>query len=53
MNTKMLKVARRLWNVDGVPAQLNRANARKWVRSLRGLGNRWLLAAPVQRKGAA
>lgn len=53
MNTKMLKVARRLWNVADVPAQVNRANARKWARSVRLLGDRWLLAQPVQRKEAA
>lgn len=53
MNTKMLKVARRLWNVDGVPDQINRANARKWARSVRQLGDRWLLAQPVTRKEAA
>lgn len=47
MNTKMLKVVRRLWNVEGVPRQINRANARKWVRAVRRLGSRWLLAEPV------
>lgn len=53
MNTKMLKVARRLWNVPDCPREINRANARKWARSLRQLGDRWLLASPVQRKEAA
>jgi hypothetical protein len=50
MNTKMLKLARRLWNVPGCPRELNRANARKWVRSLRTLGDHWLLARPVEKR---
>lgn len=49
MNTKMLKLARRLWNVDYLPKDINRANARKWVRSVRILGDKWLLAKKVGR----
>ena len=49
MNTKMLKMARRLWNVDYLPKDINRANARKWVRSVRILGDKWLLAKKVER----
>ena len=50
MNTDMLRLARRLYNVDYVPRETNRANQRKWVRSVRLLGNRWLLAEYVSRK---
>ena len=50
MNTKILKQARCLWNVDSVSRETNRANQRKWVRSLRMLGNKWLLAKPMERK---
>lgn len=49
MNIKMLKMARRLWNVDYLPKDINRANARKWVRSVRILGDKWLLAKKVER----
>ena len=45
----MLKMARRLWNVDYLPKDINRANARKWVRSVRILGDKWLLAKKVER----
>lgn len=50
MNTDMLRLARRLYNVDYVPREINRANQRKWVRSVRLLGSRWLLAEYVSRK---
>lgn len=44
MNTRLLKVARRAWVVDGVPRELQRRNIRQWVWALRVLGDRWLLA---------
>jgi hypothetical protein len=50
MNTKMLKRVRSLFNVEGVPTHTNRHNQRQWVRSIRFLGDKWLLATPVQRK---
>ena len=50
MKTDMLRLARRLYNVDYVPREINRANQRKWVRSVRLLGSRWLLAEYVSRK---
>ena len=50
MNTKMLKRVRSLFNAEGVPAHTNRHNQRQWVRSIRFLGDKWLLATPVQRK---
>lgn len=49
MNTNMLKHVRTLWNVEYVPREVNRANQRKWVRSVRILGDRWLLAQHVSR----
>lgn len=49
MNTHMLKHVRTLWNVDYVPREVNRANQLKWVRSVRALGDRWLLAQRVTR----
>lgn len=50
MKTDMLRLARRLYNVDYIPREINRANQRKWVRSVRLLGSRWLLAEYVSRK---
>lgn len=49
MNTRMLKHVREMWNTPYVPQQINRANQRKWVRSVRMLGDKWLLAKPVER----
>jgi hypothetical protein len=50
MNTKMLKHVRTLFNTEGVERRINRHNQRQWVRSIRFLGDKWLLATPVQRK---
>ena len=48
MNTKMLRRARALWSSGD--RRLDRHNQRAWVRSIRRLGNRWLLAKHVTRK---
>ena len=50
MDTRILKHVRQLWNVPYVPQEVNRANQRKWVRSIRRLGDKWLLAKYVERK---
>jgi hypothetical protein len=50
MNTKMLTKVRKLWNNPDASAELNRANMRKWVKSVRMLGSNWLLAVPVEKK---
>ena len=50
MNTCFLKKVRTLWNVDYVPKEQNRHNQLQWVRSVRMLGDKWLLAQHVQRK---
>ena len=47
MNPTRLCQARRLFNADTTTREINRANQRKWVRSLRILGDRWLLARNV------
>jgi len=44
MNVTMLKKVRELYNVDYIPYWENRANQRKWIRSVRLLGDKWLLA---------
>ena len=42
MNTKMLRHVRGLYS--------NRNYQRQWIRSVRFLGDRWLLATPVEKK---
>lgn len=55
MNITILKTARRLWCVGHADRATQRANMRKWVRSVRMLGDRWVmvngqrrLATPIQ-----
>lgn len=50
MNVRMLRHVRQLWNVPFVPESINRANRLKWVRSVRLLGDKWLLAKHIERK---
>ena len=47
MKTTMLRRARELWNT-GI-RDLDRHNRRAWVRSIRFLGDKWLLARSQQR----
>lgn len=44
MKTRVLRRVREMFNTEYVPNHINRANQRKWVRSVRTLGDRWLLA---------
>lgn len=46
---QLIKHALRLWNVPYVPRETNRANARKWIRSVQLLGDKWLLAKKIER----
>ncbi len=50
MNTNMLRRSRALWSSPSVDPSVNRANQRKWVRAIRILGPRWILAQHVERK---
>ena len=50
MNTQVLKHVRALWNNPLASREINRANQIKWVQAIRQLGDRWLLAQPVERK---
>lgn len=43
MNTSMLIRVRQHFNSEFVPSEINRANQRKWVRSIRQLGTKWHL----------
>lgn len=46
MNTRMLKHVRELFAVDYVPKHTQRHNQKQWVKSVRWLGDKWLLAKP-------
>lgn len=50
MNTRLLSRARALWANPIAPAHIQRHNARQWARSVARLGDKWLLAQPVQRR---
>ena len=50
MNTHILSMARRLFQVEGVPVRTQRHNIRGWVRSVRHLGDKWLIANPMEIK---
>jgi len=50
MNTTALSMARRLFQIKDVPTHTQRHNIRSWVRSVRHLGNKWLIATPLEKK---
>jgi hypothetical protein len=50
MNTTFLTRVRGLYCVDGVPVSTQRHNMREWIKSIRFLGDKWLLAKPINRK---
>ena len=47
MNTKILKLVRKHFVHDGVSTHISRHNQRAWVRSVRMLGDKWLLAKSI------
>jgi hypothetical protein len=52
MNIEVLRHVRRMWSNPLVSYETNRRNQIKWVRAIRMLGNKWLLAQHVHRKEA-
>jgi hypothetical protein len=50
MKTKLLTLARKHWNNPDSPREVNRAYQKKWVKSLRLLGDNWALAKYEERK---
>ena len=50
MNTNALRKVRRMFSTDYIPREHNRSYQRQWVRQIRRLGDRWLLAEKVQRR---
>lgn len=50
MNTKLLRLGRKLWSSPTVPREMNRRNLREWARALRTVGDKWQLATYQPRK---
>lgn len=46
----LVRHAKELYNSEFVPSHINRANRKKWVRSILWLGDRWLLANRIERR---
>ena len=44
---QLAKHALRMWDVPDVDKQTNRANARKWIKAIERLGDRWVYAKPI------
>ena len=53
MNTKLLKHVRTLFVHEFVPTSTARHNMRQWVKSVRMLGDKHLLAIKVAKKETA
>ena len=51
LNTTHLRRVRRIFNVDTAPRHVRRHNQLAWVRAVRNLGDKWLLAQPVSKEG--
>ena len=49
MNTHALKYVRNLFQTYQAPTQTIRSYQRQWIRSVRYLGDNWLLAKKVER----
>jgi hypothetical protein len=49
MNTQLLTHVRQLFASYDAPPLVIRSYQRQWIRCIRNLGNKWLLATPVQR----
>jgi hypothetical protein len=50
MKTTTLKRVRQLFGASYVSREQNRYNQRAWVRAIRNLGDRWLLAKQLERQ---
>jgi hypothetical protein len=49
----LVRHAIRLYRNPLAPKHIQRHNQRAWLRSVRLLGDRWLLAKPIERKSHA
>ncbi len=52
MNVTVLKRVRKLFFHPDAPTRTARHNTRQWVRSIRMLGDKWLLHKSINRPGA-
>lgn len=50
MKTKALRRVRQLFNNPYIPTEHNRSYQRQWVRQIRQLGDKWLLAKTIERR---
>ena len=49
MNTRFLKRVRAMFATYDAPPEVIRSYQRQWVRSVRRLGNNWLIAKPIEK----
>ncbi len=49
MNTRFLTHVRKMFRTYDAPPEVIRAYQRQWVKSVRQLGDKWLVAKPIGR----
>jgi hypothetical protein len=49
MNTRYLKQVRHIFSRYDAPPEVIRSYQRQWVRSVRRLGDKWLVAKQIER----
>ncbi len=49
MNTRFLKRVRAIFSAYDAPPEVIRSYQRQWIRSVRRLGDNWLIAKQIQR----
>jgi hypothetical protein len=49
MNTHYLTQVRRIFRTYDAPPEVIRAYQKQWVKSVRQLGDKWLVAKPIER----
>ena len=49
-NSALARKAIKLYSYDLVPKSINRHNQREWIRAVLQLGDKWLLAKPIQKQ---
>ena len=50
LSRALMRQAVRLFNSEYVSREINRANRIAWLRSVNRLGDRWLLASPINKR---
>jgi hypothetical protein len=49
MNIRYLTQVRRIFSTYDAPPEVIRSYQKQWVRSVRQLGDKWLVAKPIER----